>query len=133
MILQKYDFEIKHCSFHFYSVIYEAIDMDLDIRNEIQNIQLLQDLDETINQIKNNIKCKRYENNYLIHEKVVFCQDHSQNNWQVVVPTDMTIMIMDHIHLKLAHPGYYKTFMNIRQFFYWTFMSSDIRNVCNFL
>ena len=34
--------------------------------------------------------------------------------------------VTDQIHSKLAHPGYYKTLVDIKQFFYWKSMSSDM-------
>ena len=97
--------------------------------NEFRNIRNLQDQDKNIKLIKDKLNNNNILENYTLHQGVVFRKDHSLNNYQLVLPSGLVDKIVDQIHTKLGHPGYYKTLMYVRQFFYWKGMSSMIKNL----
>lgn len=106
---------------------YKSINMEPSLIKEFKNIKIIQNEDEYIKNIKANINNEKNSENFIIYEGILFRIDHSSNNYQLVLPSILSDGIIDYCHVKLGHPGYYKTLMYVRQFFYWKGMMSQIK------
>ena len=84
---------------------------------------------EQPNEINVNDRVLRIKQGTLkVHERN---QTNSANYWRMVVPKE--ISIKQTIRRKLhcvpyaGHPGFIRTLQIVRQFFYWTHMTADVR------
>lgn len=67
-------------------------------------------------------------NNFLqIYENVLFQRNRKNNNWRIVIPTNLQKRLINAIHQKLGHVGVFKTNEYLKKFFTWRGMNRDVK------
>ena len=62
-----------------------------------------------------------------MYKELLFYRGNSDNNWKIVIPSEIKKGIIKHTHEKLGHPGVYKTLTYIKKFYFWRAMSKDVK------
>lgn len=113
--------------------------MNDEVRESLGHLEELQKQDQNINKIIQSLKENERNKYFFIHEGILFHYEEQMRAWQVVIPQVLTNKIIDCIHSKLGHPGVYKTYEYIRQFYFWRSLSKEIKknvvscDLCNFI
>lgn len=65
---------------------------------------------------------------YIIEYGILFRRNKTEDQWQVVIPGNLSAQIMECVHSKLGHPGVFKTLTYIKRYYYWKSMNQEIKN-----
>ena len=114
-----------HIDNQFKQKLFNSLKEDDQYRNLIQKLEDA----EHPNEIRVNYQIFRIKQGTLkVHEK---SQPNAANYWRTVVPNEISIkqMILRELHCVpyAGHPGFIRTLQIVKQFFYWTHMTADVR------
>lgn len=99
-----------------------------ELENSLINLENLQIQDAAINIIRIRVQNNELANIFVIKNGILFRHVQKGDVWQIVVPEILTKNIIDCVHSKLGHPGFYKTAAYISQYYYWKFMTREIKS-----
>lgn len=109
------------------SVVCSEIKVDNEMRDSLRNLEELQKQDNYINGIIQRMQGGNKIDYFQVHEGILFHQEKQINALRIVIPEILTKRIIDCVHSKLGHPGVYKTFEYIKQFYFWKSMRKSTR------
>lgn len=104
------------------------MELDSELTDSLKNLSNLQRIDENSKSIIDRIEQGDKVEFYVIKESILFRRDSFLNLWQVVIPIEITDLLINCVHSKLGHPGMYKTLMYLKQYYYWKGMGKQIKN-----
>lgn len=60
-------------------------------------------------------------------EGIVYCKSIRNENWKLIIPIGLILLLCLSIHEQLGHAGSFKMHKYISRFFYWRYMRRDIK------
>lgn len=66
------------------------------------------------------------ESRYMLQGNVLFHLEKDSHEWKIVIPKRLQDNLIDAIHVKLGHPGVYKTLNHLKRFYYWRGMTDQV-------
>ena len=94
---------------------------------DFRNIANLQKNDPEVKKLFSNATDEQSDS-FSVYEDVLFRKDTALGKWQLVIPKNLTRKLIDMVHSSLGHPGTYKTFCYIREYYYWRGMRDTIKH-----
>ena len=64
-----------------------------------------------------------------IYNNVLFIKEFKSETWRIVIPIELKIEIIKLTHIKLGHPGVYKTATYLKRYYYWRTMTRDVKKL----
>ena len=62
-----------------------------------------------------------------MHHDILFSKNIDNNDWRIVIPSNIVKELKIATHEKLGHLGVYNTFHYLTKYYYWIYMQRDIK------
>ena len=115
IVLQQCDYDVRYCA--------GRDNIVADLCREFKKLGNFQMNDSYLKPIIGDIESERYRNHYLMYRGILFHRDSDGSSCKTVVPEELQLRLIDHVHTKLGHPGVYKTSMYLKDLYYWSSMN----------
>ena len=92
---------------------------DDSLKKILKNIKAQQDRDPCLREVIKAVKDNGNGEDYVVFEDVLFHRERENANWRLVIPKALSLELIKITHIKLGHPGVYKTLEYLKRFYYW--------------
>lgn len=60
---------------------------------------------------------------------IIYGKMNDSQRWVIVLPSTWVKTIVTGVHVQYGHPGIFKTFEQLKRFFFWKYMRRDVKNI----
>lgn len=109
-------------------LIIALLNCDKNVNQSFKELSRLQQADPQIRKAVEECEMDSDLSTYRVHENILFHRG-KQGEWKIVIPAVPQRSLIEAIHLKLGHPGVFKTHSHLKKFYYWKGLSAQVKQL----
>ena len=103
------------------------LNSNVDLARSFKSLGVLQKEDAKVKVIMDKCNSSAEVSNFQIYKHILFHQEKNSAEWRIVIPVKLQESLIDAVHVKLGHPGVYKTIGHLKKFYYWKGMVAQVK------